>query len=904
VRSRTGKRLLAAVLLLALVRPAGAATLPDGFQESVVLDGLNAPTAVRFAADGRIFVAEKRGIVKVFDGPGDGSATVFADLRTNVHNHIDRGLLGLALHPDFPDTPWVYVLYTADADVGGTPPKWGQPGANTDPCPTPPGSFDGCVVSARLSRLTASGDHMTGSEKILLENWCQQFPSHSIGALRFGSDGALYVSGGDGGSYTFADYGQRGFPEPNACGDPPAGFGGEQDPATSLGGSLRSQNLGMAGYGRAAFGGKILRVDPATGEALEDNPLFGSAVPGADRIVASGFRNPYRFAFRPRTDEMWIGDVGWVDFEEIDRFTPSSSAVPNFGWPCYEGVPPQSAWEAIEAGVCEALYDDPDAVVRPRFAYSRHEDVVPGESCDSDESSISGLAFYDGGDYPSSYDDALFFADYSRGCIWSVFPGLDGRPDFASRLTLVDGAATPVDLEIGPDGDLFYVDIVGGTVRRIRYFDDNVPPVAALRAEPTAGPVPLTVALDASESHDPDGDPITFAWDLDDDGAFDDASGPTAERTFTTPGTRRVRVRVRDPDGAGAVADVEVEAGNNPPVPTIETSVPPIGFAVGDVVTFAGTAVDPEDGPLPASALGWSLRIEHCPGSCHTHTVEEFEGVAGGSFSAPDHEAPSHLVLRLTATDAGGLSASVEVALVPRTVVLRFETIPPGLTLGAGAAAEPVPFTRTVAVGATTQVSAPSPQTHGGREHVFVGWSDGGAPTHDVLAGETDATLVATYAALCAGHGGCADGDACTDDRCTDGRCASTPRTCAPGDACREAACDPATGACVPEPLGSDGAQCLLRSALAGPCDPAALTARLRRRLERRLVRAADLLEKALVTSGPKRDRRWRALDRTLARLLRLTGSRAGRRLPPACRAHLEGLLDEVRVTAAGLHGD
>ena len=119
---------------------AAAATLPAGFSESIAFSGLTLPTAVRFSADGRVFVAEKSGLVKVFDGLGDSTAAVFADLRTNVYNGWDRGLLGLALDPAFPTNPWVYVLYTYDAKIGATSPTWG------DECPTPPGpTADGCA---------------------------------------------------------------------------------------------------------------------------------------------------------------------------------------------------------------------------------------------------------------------------------------------------------------------------------------------------------------------------------------------------------------------------------------------------------------------------------------------------------------------------------------------------------------------------------------------------------------------------------------------------------------------------------------------------------------------------------------------------------------------------------------
>ena len=119
--------------------PAQAGTVPSGFTETIVISGLTNPMVVRFASDGRVFVAEKSGLIKVFDDLQDTTPTVFADLRTNVHNFWDRGLLGMTLHPGFPDTPYVYVLYTHDAAIGGTAPRWGTAGATSDGCPTPPG---------------------------------------------------------------------------------------------------------------------------------------------------------------------------------------------------------------------------------------------------------------------------------------------------------------------------------------------------------------------------------------------------------------------------------------------------------------------------------------------------------------------------------------------------------------------------------------------------------------------------------------------------------------------------------------------------------------------------------------------------------------------------------------------
>src|ERR671920_2518430 len=128
-----------AVTLVALLCPLKAnavATLPSGFQQGVVISGLSEPTNVEFSKDGRVFVAEKSGLIKVFDSLSDTTPTTFADLRTKVHNFWDRGLLGLALAPDFPKDPHVYVLYTHDPKVGGVAPRWGTEGVSSDPCPT------------------------------------------------------------------------------------------------------------------------------------------------------------------------------------------------------------------------------------------------------------------------------------------------------------------------------------------------------------------------------------------------------------------------------------------------------------------------------------------------------------------------------------------------------------------------------------------------------------------------------------------------------------------------------------------------------------------------------------------------------------------------------------------------
>ncbi|NUT08410.1 MAG: PKD domain-containing protein [Hamadaea sp.] len=735
------RRLIRAAVATALVAAAfaplrgpsvaEAATLPAGFQEQIVFSGLTQPTNIEFAPDGRIFVAEKAGVIKVFDDLSDTTPTVFANLSAPVHSQWDRGLLGLALPPDFPTNPYVYVLYTYGKAVGSST-TW------DDLCTGATNGANGgyCVVSARLSRLQANGNVMTGSEQILINDWCQQYPSHSIGDLHFGPDGKLYVSAGDGASFSATDYGQLPTASPNPCGDP-----------TKEGGALRSQDI-MTSGDPTGLNGSILRLDPATGAAASGNPNFGSADPNTRRIISTGLRNPYRFTFRPGTSELWIGDVGWSTWEEIDRVVNPTASTTNFGWPCYEGGAP-SAYSSANLPICTAL----TAPVGPYYTYNHTADIVPGEGCGTGGDAISGLAFYpaSGGSYPAAYGGALFFADNSRGCIWAMKPSsVGGLPSTNNIELFVKGASSAVDLTVGPGGELYYVDLTG-TVRRIRYFAGNQPPTAVVEATATSGKAPLTVTFNGANSAD--NDPadqgrLTYAWDFTNNGSTDStAAAPSF--TYTTNGTYTAKLTVTDTLGASDSATVTIQVGNDAPTAVIDTPVAGTTWVTGQVISFSGHGTDPQDGALTGTSLTWALRMEHCAtiDSCHTHPLQTGTGVSG-SFTAPDHEYPSYLELELTATDSQGLTNKVVRRLDPQTVDLTFTSSPTGLNLSVGSTTQVTPFTRTVIKGSTVTVSAPTPQTNGSLSYAFGSWSDGQGQTHVIEAPSTPATYTATYSGV------------------------------------------------------------------------------------------------------------------------------------------------------------
>jgi glucose/arabinose dehydrogenase len=455
-----------------------AAAVPAGFTEVMAFSGLVNPTAVRFAPDGRIFVAEKRGTIQMYDGVGDTSPVQVADLRTEVHNFWDRGLLGLAIDPDFPARPYLYALYTFDGPAGGSAPRWGSAGADSDPCPDSTGN--GCVVSGKLVKLTLTGTTTTTQD--LINDWCQQYPSHSVGDLAFGNDGALYVSGGDGANWNFADYGQGGNPV-NPCGDPGGGAGGVMSPPAAEGGALRAQDL-RTPDDPVSLDGTVIRVSPDTGAAMPGNPDAAAADPNARRIVAYGLRSPFRMAVRPGTDELWLGDVGWSTDEEVNRLADPAGALTNFGWPCFEGNAAQGSYDAANLSICENLYAQ-GGDTKPFFSYRHGQPLNTSDSCATAAgSSISGVTFEEdsGGAYPPEYDGAFFLSDYARNCIWVMTRGNDGLPTAASVKPFVSPAAGPVDLQLSPAGELFYADVNGGTIRRIVYDGTPAQPMTARQA--------------------------------------------------------------------------------------------------------------------------------------------------------------------------------------------------------------------------------------------------------------------------------------------------------------------------------------------------------------------------------------------------------------------------------------
>lgn len=272
--------LSATLLLFVLGKPvSGATKLPGGFKDLPVASGLANPTAMEFAPDGRLFVAEKVGRLRVIDENNGGLQTEpFVDISDQVSSRGERGLLGIAFHPDFgnPDNAYVYVYYTQKAS-------------------------DGTRAHNRVVRFKADPDNPNvaeGSEELVfrldnLRRRGQESDNHNGGAIHFGTDDKLYVAVGDNKRDRTA-----------------------QSMSTVL--------------------GKMLRVN-ADGSIPTDNPFYTEPEDKNDAIWAKGLRNPYTFAVQPLTGKIHINDVGEQRWEEINV----GKAGANYGWPRYEGPRPE-----------------------------------------------------------------------------------------------------------------------------------------------------------------------------------------------------------------------------------------------------------------------------------------------------------------------------------------------------------------------------------------------------------------------------------------------------------------------------------------------------------------------------------------------------------------------------------
>ncbi|TLW93089.1 PKD domain-containing protein [Saccharomonospora piscinae] len=513
---------------------------------------------------------------------------------------------------------------------------------------------------------------------------------HGITGIVAADDGTLWVSVGDVASYT------------------------EVDPL-----ALRAQKP-------HALQGKVLHLT-AEGRGVPGNPFYDSAAPDSVRskIFASGFRSPFRLSLDPRTGLPILGEVGWNRWEEINLVQPGR----DYGWPCWEGTDRTPGYR--EMPECE------DAPNTAPLVQLRH-----GKQTDS-ANSLTGGVVYTGTSYPEQYRGAYFFGDYTHQKLWSL------RYDHQGRLTqapqsppLGTHVGRPVKFDTAANGDIVFADIASGTLKRLTYADGNQTPVARISME--TDPDTRTVAFDAGESFDFDGDRLTYHWD------FGDGSSGTGERIEHTYGDRRTdsytaTLTVTDPAGAQGSEQVTVVPGNHTPELRVEAREGHT-YAVGETVSASAMATDREDGLLD---VHWQATVMHCPedATCHAHPTESGEGMV---FSIPFTDHPdSHMELTATATDSQGVSTTHTYEALPREHRLTLSsTVPAAVEIASEGDGDTSPSgagSAMVTAGATVGIAAADTATDG--ESRFSGWDDGVSQrTRSLSMPDEDFTLTAVYA--------------------------------------------------------------------------------------------------------------------------------------------------------------
>ncbi|MBC7974297.1 MAG: PQQ-dependent sugar dehydrogenase, partial [Myxococcales bacterium] len=533
-------RLRLALVSLALLAACDASKLddnplddspPDDLQSSLVLPpdfvdrniaAVPGPTGLAFTPDGRLLVVTQPGAVRVIAN-GQLRAQAALDLSAQLCTNSERGLLGIAIDPQFAQTGHVYLYYTFR--------KFNSCAANQI----------GTSPVNRVSRFTynqATDTIAPASEVVLVDNILSLNGNHNGGDLQVGADGFLYIAVGDSGCQ----------------------IGG----GNCAGGNLNARF-------KSHLSGKILRVNRSDGTPPTDNPFFnatgarrcGTAGTAPDypnndtkpcrEIWSYGLRNPFRFAFQPGTSSFFINDVGQNVFEEIDENVKGA----NYGWNQREGFCPNG--QTCTPGA------PPAGLTNPIFAYGRSEGCA----------SITGGAFVPAGGWSTAFDGDYLFADYVCGKIFRL--ERNGTTVSVSNFATDLGGSSVVAMRFGPGPaaapSLYYTTFLnGGSVRRIEFTGAgaNDAPTAVITATPTSGALPLAVSFNAAASSDSDpGDSITlYRWSFG-DGATQDTTTPTVSHTYTTAGARTASVRVVDELGATSTpATIRLVPGGAPPTVT------------------------------------------------------------------------------------------------------------------------------------------------------------------------------------------------------------------------------------------------------------------------------------------------------------------------------------------------
>ncbi|WP_214111320.1 ThuA domain-containing protein, partial [Acrocarpospora catenulata] len=635
-----------------------SASQSGSFEKVTLDDNTSNPMMTDIAKDGRVFYIDRLGDVKVVKTNG---ATVTAG-RLNVFTANESGLLGLALDRNFDTTKWLYLFYS-------------PVGQNVD----------------RLSRFTVNGDTIDmASEKVVLNVPVQRAECchHGGGMLMDHKTGDLWLGTGDN-TNPFASDGYTPIDE--------------QSGRSAWDAQRTSGNTND-------LSGKILRIHPEP-DGTYTVPAGNLFPPGTQKtkpeIYGMGFRNPFRIGLDSKTGKVMVADYGPDSGSASATRGPKGTvewnllnAPGNYGWPyCVGNNSPYIDYNFAtkasgSAFNCAApVNDSPNntglttlpAAIAASIWYTNSVDANNFPELNGGAPMAGPTYRYDADlqstvKWPAYWDGKAIFGEWNTNKIFSFQLNEAGAQQIKINQILRSMSfKRPMDLKFGPDGALYLIEWGSGFggdnadsgIYRIEYIKGSRPPIARVTADKTDGPVPLTVQFSSEGSRDPDGKPITYAWDFNGDGTVD-STAANPSHTYTQAGQYSAVLTVTNSEGLTGTANLPIVVGNTRPV--VSFDVPPNGgfFEFGDQVKYKISVTDAEDGTIDCDEVQIQAYLGH---DSHGHPLDQHAGCEGTiqTLSDSGHGIDDNLfyVLEATYTDkgaggAGKLTGRAEVILQPK----------------------------------------------------------------------------------------------------------------------------------------------------------------------------------------------------------------------------------------------
>jgi len=627
--------------------------LEDGFEDQLVLSGLSIPTAMEVLPDGRLIILEKQGNILLTNPNVANPTSSIIYTLDNVEAEFERGLLTLAVDPDFSTNNHFYIYYTTND------------------------------YRLRLSRLTLT-ENVASNEVIIWESQEPfdpvQSPYHFGGALAVTNTGKIFFATGD-----------MMFP-------------------------AKTQDLQFNH-------GKLLRLN-IDGSIPADNPIANSP------YYAWGLRNPFKGFYDEQTSTFMMGVVGGNDHSNSWEDIHYAKKGANYGWPnCGD------TGRNTDGSCIDATYTDP--------IYSFQHRPNRGNS-------IIGGFVYRNGNFPAAYQGSLFMADYAQS--WIRYLTLDDElmpngtgvgEDKAINLKRPTGGKGIVDIKQGKNGEIFYLDLITGVVRKIFFKNGTLLNIISSTADKNIGEPPLNVQVNGEVNYTGNGT-LTYTWFF---GDGEQSNSLAADHTYNLPGTYKARLNVEASTGESVTSEeILITVGSPPEVQIIEP-IDGYEFIAGERIEFSGVASDING--LTDENYNWNILFKH---NDHTHPggITGYAGTSG-TLNIPTTGHSFHdetgFIINLEVTNQNGITTSKSVTIFPKKVNITYNSIPSGLTVYVDGQPRTTPFIIDELQLFESEISVVSPQILNGKRYFYESWSNGKSKTQVFKYPTTDQELTVNFKA-------------------------------------------------------------------------------------------------------------------------------------------------------------